>query len=170
MVLAVLFVLGDVLYAPSSSEVSPLSHSSVEISSSLNLSSSSFSSTFSVCWLLGQLLAEPTSYRAQSLFAMKGRFRCSVPQSEVLPVFHGPGKSRFMRDWTGPFSLCNFVLEKTGTFSSFFLRSFLVGGLDLFGVVSFFRGTSSPLCGLSSHPGYLIGDGFFLDCFPSCKM
>ena len=72
-----------------------------------------------------------------------------------------------MRDWTGPFSLCSLVLEKTGTFSSFFLRSFLVGGLDLFGAVSFFRGTSLPLCGLSSHPGYLIGDGLFFDGSPS---
>ena len=70
-----------------------------------------------------------------------------------------------MRDWTGPLSLCNFVLEKTGAFSSFFLRSVLVRGLDLFGVVNFYRGTSSPLCDRSLHPGYLIGDGFILDCF-----
>ena len=38
-------------------------------------------------------------------------------------------------------------------------------GLDFFGVVNFFRGTSSPLCDRSLHPGYLIGDGFILDCF-----
>ena len=70
-----------------------------------------------------------------------------------------------MRDWTGPLSLCSFVLEKAGTFSSFFLRSVLVKGLDLFGVVNFFRGTSSPLCDRSLQAGYLIGGGFISDCF-----
>ena len=42
-------VLGDVIYALSSSEESSFSHSSVVMSSSLNLSSSSFSSILSVC-------------------------------------------------------------------------------------------------------------------------
>ena len=42
-------VLGDVIYAPSSSEESSFSHSSVVMSSSLNLSPSSFSSILSAC-------------------------------------------------------------------------------------------------------------------------
>ena len=41
--------LGDVIYVPSSSEESFLSHSSVEMSSSLNFSPSSSSSMLSAC-------------------------------------------------------------------------------------------------------------------------
>ena len=71
----------------------------------------------------------------------------------------------FKRDWTGPLSLYNLVVEKTGLFLSFFLRS--VGASDLSVVSSLFVYSSSPLSRLSSEPWNLIGEGFFFDGFPS---
>ena len=117
--------------------------------------------------LLDQLLDGLTSYRACSLLAINGRCRCSVPHFGALPVVQGPGKSRLMRDWSGPLSLCSFGSEKTGTFANFFLRSILERDLERFGMVNLFRGTSSPLYVRSLAPGYLIGDGFFLVSFSS---
>ena len=115
----------------------------------------------------GPVVGWAYSYRACSLLAINGRCLCSVPHFGALPVVHGPGSSRLMRDWSGPLSLCCFGSEKTGTFANFFLRSILERDLERFGVVNLFRGTSLPLYVRLLAPGYLIGDGFFLVSFSS---
>ena len=66
-----------------------------------------------------------------------------------------------MRAWSGPLSLCSLGSEKTGTLSSFLLRSVLERDLLRFGVANLFRGISSPLYACSLVPWDLIGDGFF---------
>ena len=92
---------------------------------------------------------------------MKGRFLWAVPHFGVVPGIHGPGRSRFIPDSSGPLSLCSLGSVKNGTISNFLRRSCLATGLYLLGVVSLDRGKSSLLFfGVAS--GYLIGEIFFL--------
>ena len=93
--------------------------------------------------------------------SIKGRFLCAVPHFGELPASHGPGKSRFIRDSTGPLSLCSLGSVKIGTLSNFSRRSCWAASLGLLGVVSLDRGRSSLLFLVSECSGYLIGEIFF---------